>query len=131
MWLLSVLLGNGFIEGKELQSFIRELREARQQAGLVSSDTPVHLLTCTIFVSSDVQFLSFLSLWVLDRSQINPLFITVTMTTSRCIVPVSDVNLQVKKSELISQQNLIIFVPVFTVCDLYLFINLLINRESC
>ncbi|XP_039974566.1 calbindin [Xiphias gladius] len=30
--------GNGFIEGKELQSFIRELREARQQAGLDLTD---------------------------------------------------------------------------------------------
>eukprot|EP00064_Thunnus_orientalis_P020952 superscaffoldBa00006071_g21105 len=30
--------GNGFIEGKELQSFIRELREARQKAGLDLTD---------------------------------------------------------------------------------------------
>ncbi|KAM7382790.1 hypothetical protein PAMP_002500 [Pampus punctatissimus] len=30
--------GNGFIEGKELQSFIKELREARQQAGLGLTD---------------------------------------------------------------------------------------------
>ncbi|XP_069032224.1 calbindin isoform X2 [Embiotoca jacksoni] len=30
--------GNGFIEGKELQSFIRELREARQRAGLGLTD---------------------------------------------------------------------------------------------
>ncbi|KAM7421699.1 hypothetical protein PAMA_015714 [Pampus argenteus] len=35
--------GNGFIEGKELQSFIKELREARQQAGLVSQ-----LFTCSV-----------------------------------------------------------------------------------
>lgn len=30
--------GNGFIEGKELQSFIRELRDARQKAGLDLTD---------------------------------------------------------------------------------------------
>ncbi|KAM9353598.1 calbindin-like [Symphorus nematophorus] len=30
--------GNGFIEGKELQNFIRELRDARQQAGLDLTD---------------------------------------------------------------------------------------------
>ena len=28
--------GNGYIEGKELQSFIKELQQARKQAGLVS-----------------------------------------------------------------------------------------------
>ena len=30
------LTGNGYIEGKELQSFIKELQQARKQAGLVS-----------------------------------------------------------------------------------------------
>lgn len=28
--------GNGYIEGKELQNFIKELQQARKQAGLVS-----------------------------------------------------------------------------------------------
>ncbi|XP_071324909.1 calbindin [Trachinotus anak] len=37
--------GNGFIEGKELQSFIRELREARQQAGLDLTDEMKQLVS--------------------------------------------------------------------------------------
>lgn len=31
-----MLSGNGYIEGKELQNFIKELQQARKQAGLVS-----------------------------------------------------------------------------------------------
>ncbi|XP_022617767.1 calbindin [Seriola dumerili] len=37
--------GNGFIEGKELQSFIQELREARQQAGLDLTDEMKQLVS--------------------------------------------------------------------------------------
>ena len=32
-----VFAGNGYIEGKELQNFIKELQQARKQAGLVSN----------------------------------------------------------------------------------------------
>uniref|UniRef100_A0A8C2D1I5 Calbindin n=2 Tax=Cyprinus carpio TaxID=7962 RepID=A0A8C2D1I5_CYPCA len=36
--------GNGYIEGKELQNFIRELQQARKQAGLVSHTVFFNLL---------------------------------------------------------------------------------------
>ncbi|GAA6232438.1 calbindin-like isoform X2 [Lates japonicus] len=44
--------GNGFIEGKELQSFIRELREARQQAGLDLTDE-MRQLVCEYETNSE------------------------------------------------------------------------------
>jgi len=45
-----MLSGNGYIEGKELQNFIKELQQARKQAGLVSQ-TVFFLIYCCMVIS--------------------------------------------------------------------------------
>ena len=39
VWSFLCPIGNGFIEGKELESFFKELEEARKGAGVVSERT--------------------------------------------------------------------------------------------
>ncbi len=53
--------GNGYIEGKELENFFRELEMARRGAGVVSSGTRdktgVHTLTIVVY---SIKFICFL-----------------------------------------------------------------------